>query len=186
MKKCLTLLLLLPLFISNLIAQDFQPDFRKVQWGNKLSEVLKIETDSLVEQTDTKLVYSTDVGGVKAELKYNFNQKLLTDALYLFNIEDSTNIGYVDFYKKLSEHLNHKYGEAAENDFEVSADKLAFAKSIGEGKSTYSTVWQTERTRIALKINGFSGNVYLFLMYMAKAHVLDLMPKYDEQILNDL
>jgi len=163
------------LFYFQAISQN-NTDFRKTKWGSSLNEVKKTETNKIsIEATDI-LSYEETVATFNCDLVYFFNKDTLFAASYIFKIKHTNKSDYINDYDRLQEILENKYGIPTidkinwKNDL-FKDDKSNYGLAISLGHLEYTSVWNTEVTRIYLELKGENNKIKLNITYESKEYI---------------
>ncbi|MFQ5334807.1 MAG: hypothetical protein ACE5DN_01905 [Flavobacteriales bacterium] len=163
-------LIFYPLLLLNVFSGEH--DFRTLNWGMTIKEVIQAETLKLESQIGSELRYSKTLSGIDCSLIYYFTQGRLSKAAYTSK-ESYTNFNdYIEDYKLLKGLLEKKYGTAASDKLLWSDEqnKVApdhFGNAVATGQLQYEARWSNKRTRIAINLNGNNNKCRLTITYEA-------------------
>lgn len=167
------LFILMLLIASTLFAQ-----FRGVEWGASKGDVKEVEGSAPIFEEDLYIVYQDTIGGLKANVFYQFYNDKLASAAYIFTEQHSQDNGYISDFKMVDDLLTEKYGEPEsekvnwEDDlYRDDPSRYGFAVSIGH--LSYFTTWIDGDVEISNMLAGDNYTVnhaisYEFIPLMEK------------------
>lgn len=126
------------------------------------------------------LAYDKEVAGLKAFTEFTFYKNELGKGTYNIKTQHTNHNDYIYDFDKLRKELIKKYGAPRENDPQVwsnttyknNQDKYGLA--VGMGHLNYVANWETENSKIILKLKGENLSFKLTVTYTSK--------KYDRAI----
>jgi len=191
MKNTISLFaILLCLFTSTAQAQDY--DFRKVRWGMSKAKVKNSETKELkpIRGADALALLETRVANMTAIIIYSFTNDKLTGASYHFANGHTNKNDHISDYEKIKGILTKKYSspysEKAiwKNDL-YKKHKQYWGDAVSIGHLIYSARWETQRTKIELRLSGDNYEIEMVLFYSSKELEEIRDKKYQENQLDD-
>lgn len=156
--------------VSREKVSTFEHDFRNATWGISKSEIKKIETAKLLDETDEVLMYRGKVGTYDAVIVYKFtNNKLRTGAYFVKEEHTNENL-FIEDYNDINKILKTKYGMPTTDDIiwidTLYKDKYSdwgFAVSLGDLK--YSTTWKIGNMSIVHTLDGDNYKINHDIVY---------------------
>ena len=176
MKKYIIIISFLLIFTSIGYTEN-NYDFRNTNWGMTSQEVIDSEPLKLIANQDNQLFYITSILTRECYLFYNFqNNDKLSSAGYFFQIKHTNFNSYIDDYFEVQDAIVSKYGEPLENNRiwtnDLFKDNEQFwGTAISMGYLQYKSTWETEKTKIILKLYGDNYEIHLGLIYGDKSYV---------------
>jgi len=147
------------------------PDFRNSFWGDSVEAVKEVETDVLVKESKTVLLYRTKVIDYSANLVFYFDDNgKLYNGTYLFTDKHAKGLYYLNQYNELKNSLNVKYGKFLTEEVKYHRDK-ELVDAIGEatalefGYISYLATWKTENTQITLSMMADNYEIFIIASY---------------------
>lgn len=167
------------------LAED-QPDFRKVRWGMTREQVMAAETAPFNQEYPDHLVYDEKVNGLKCCLIYVFRKNVLVEASYLVEERFVSDNRYLEEYDALKRLLVKKYGapladEVKWKDDHYKNNPYMWGFAVGDGDLVMSAMWETERTKLSLVLEGKDFEESLMIVYAAKGFE-DLIDDTEEEL----
>jgi hypothetical protein len=204
---------LIILFLEISVAHSEQHDFRKVNWGMKLKEVIHSEGfppdlgrdegsevtlfyndyEIKVEDNSNSKV-SKQLLNKKVDILYFFIDKKLVRGLYYFKTVHPDKNKYIDDFKLMKKALKKKYGHPAtegENwHSEQYSKSYAFYPNewgnlVSNGKLELFSTWHTDRTFIWSKLTGRDGKINHTIFYDSKEHAALFEENWDKDAKKD-
>lgn len=113
MKKIINFLLIISIqFIAHKAWAEINNNFRNTTWGMSKKQVKAIETAKLLKENDNKIIYSTKIADMNAEIRYKFTENVLIQGVYLFPAQRAMATDYFPKgYEDLRAALSTKYGD---------------------------------------------------------------------------
>jgi hypothetical protein len=143
-------------------------DVRQVNWGMSISEVKKIETAKLFDETENYLMYEIMLLDKKFVIRYDFIEKKLHAAGCLLMLNHINVNDYIDDYNALKAMLSKEHGKPFV-DILVWKDDSLFKNNPGmavvTGNLTYLANWRNDRTEIAVILHGENFEATCGIMY---------------------
>ena len=163
------------IIISILLCNSFlfSDDFRKANWGMKMSEVKKTEAGKILQETEDVLAYEATLAGFKTLVIYIFAGDQLTRAKYSIIEEHSNKNDFITDYSSLKDLLTKKYGNPMEDETiwkdDLYRDKYSdWGFAISLGHLFYYSKWDTEKTEIVSVLNGENYQLKTVIEYTSK------------------
>lgn len=189
MKKVLVLTLLLVIILSlGVGAEDY--DFRNVNWGMTIDEVMEQVDLNLVANVETGLMYSTSLNNDKYFLILQFRNNKLFEADYIINETFINNLKYIESFRAIRNLLTEKYGSPEDGSgkewssdlYKDSPDDYGTAVSLGY--LTYKYRWETEKVNILATLGETEGEPKIAIVYYSKKYK-NLKEQTDEEKKNE-
>lgn len=132
-------------------------DFRNASWGMSANKVKKTEKAEPLLLLDDFLFYKDIYLTYDVHITYFFGKTGLSGAAYVFSTEHDNTSKYLNQHNEIKAELTKQYGEPVkdEEDWENDLYKDAPEKkddAIRMGHLNYTTMWETDRTYIVLKL----------------------------------
>lgn len=146
-----------------------QFDLRNIRWGMSVDEVKASEPEKPVFEQKEVLTYKINIAGFNTNLFYVFIENKLYNAGYSFLTEHTNKNDYVGDYENLKKILDEKYGSEKSsilwknNLYKNDSNYIGMA--ISSGHVVYSTLWNTDKTKITLSLRGDNFKVKLNIFY---------------------
>lgn len=158
-------------------------DFRQAKWGMSKEQVVASEGKPASDTPD-RLLYQTDVAGLKAAMTFEFVNGKLAKAGYALMEKYVEPNQYIINGARWVEGLKEKYGEPKPdtqwlNDL-YRNDQKKWAFAISAGHLIVRNSWETERTKIQHIIAGQNFEISVGLYYTSKELESDLEKKAKE------
>lgn len=156
--------------LVELIKNDLRFDFRNVRWGMSKKEVIAAEKATLVSRRSDTLYYDVTFLGYKSSVVYFFDSNVLYKADFIIH---QTHIDPSLFYKDFNElksYFTKSYGKALSDKLEwkneiYKKDKSKWGFAISIGFLVCRAEWNSNRTRIILKIKGSNHQISTKIVY---------------------
>ncbi len=158
-------------------------DFRQTTWGMSKEQVIATEGKPISETPD-RLLYQTNVAGLKAAMMFEFiNGKLARTGYDLLEKYTEPN-QYIITGTRWVEALNEKYGEPKPdvqwlNDL-YRNDQKKWAFAISAGHLVIRDSWDTQRTKIQYIVAGTNFEISVVVHYTSKELEAELAKKSKE------
>ncbi len=150
-------------------------DIRNVRWGMSREEVIQSEEETIYQETENYIAYSTELASLDVFLVYHFIDDMLVRANYLIIEEHSNEYDYISDFNILLELLIIKYGETEhEDEYRVWKNNLLrdspnlWGTALSTGDLVYEAIWNLERTEIILNLSGEHYDISLIIQYSSK------------------
>lgn len=163
-----------------------QPDFRKVRWGMTREQVMAVETAPFNQEYPDHLVYDEKVNGLKCCLIYVFKKNVLVEASYLVEERFVDDNRYLEEYNSLKGLLAKKYGapladQVKWKDDHYKNNPYMWGFAVGDGDLVMSAMWETDRTKLSLVLEGKDFEESLMIVYSAKG-LEDLIDDTEDEL----
>lgn len=151
------------------ISEDRNPIVRNVCWGDTKEIIKSVETENLVDENDTTLMYKTYISDYSSALLYKIDAEYgLYEVDYLVDKKDSGRSAY-SAYKKIAEAVTSKYGDPI-NDDKMPLDSLYEYcdddyEALELGSLAYRTQWEYNDTNITLMLARLNNVMQPFLQF---------------------
>ncbi|MBH5316389.1 M56 family metallopeptidase [Paenibacillus sp. GSMTC-2017] len=164
---------------------DFRGDFRNGIWGMSTNEYKKTEdtipyghgnnTNSLGKSENT-LSYNGKINSLEAVFGTYFIDNKLAEATYTIVEQHSNATEYIKDFKDLKTSLIEKYGTPITDDINWKDDMYKddpsnWGLALKAGHLIYTVEWETETTKIFLKLHGGDDQSFLGIFYADKKHL---------------
>jgi hypothetical protein len=172
-KYCFIICILL---ISHIVYANENYTFRKTTWNMTIDQVINSEQLNIISNENNKLFYETSILNKDCYLFYNFNNNKLISAGYLFDIIHTNPNDYIDNYLEIQQSLIIKYKEPINNETIwknnlYKSQQQFWGLAISMGHLIYQSIWETETTKIILKLYGDNYQNYLGIIYADKNYI---------------
>lgn len=162
---------------------EFEYDFRQTKWGMSKEQVIAAEGKPGHDEPD-RLLYQTEVAGLKAGIAFEFVNGKLARATYVLMERYAEPNQYIINSERWVEALKEKYGEPRSdvrwlNDL-YRNDQKKYAFAISAGHLVIRNSWETERTKIQHIVNGQNFAISVGIAYTSKELEAELEKKAKE------
>ena len=183
MKKVISISFI-PIFALTISYAD-NYDFRNTKWGMSKEEVKNIEKADFFDEDDeyNLIAYQGEINNMECLIVYSFLENELIQAGYIikeFHMDDNQ---YILDYESLKNLLTELHGEPVIDKESWSNDLFKddpdnWGNAIRLGHLEYFTGWETDTSRISLKLYG----VNLLLSFKIQYQSLKYLDKMKERI----
>jgi len=154
-------------------------DFRKTRWGFTKEQVKLMETDKIIKESDSLIMYKSYVDNNDEKIEfacnivYIFSKNKLIKAGYKYVLSDvfhSEWNDYVSTYNTYKGYLSEKYGKPFwsgklwENDIYKTDNENLTGYLINEGFLRLMSVWKNKRTETSITLNSVKDKEMYFLI----------------------
>ncbi|MBF0406435.1 MAG: hypothetical protein HQM10_03705 [Candidatus Riflebacteria bacterium] len=144
-------------------------DFRKAFWGFTPDEIKKTENTDIISESESMILYSDNVSGLKCLVAYIFTEGKLTRTKYIIDQIHTNKNDYISDYNLLKDLLSAKYGKARSNEFwkksHLKSNPEHYGMAISCGELVYQSIWKTKNTEIFLTLEGDNFKISLEVQY---------------------
>lgn len=167
------------------------PDFRQANWGMRKDQVKKLEKVKIIQEGTNTLMYQGKLSAFNVSIWYVFVSNSFVRGVYVIHEKHVNSADHIADYSVFKYLLLKKYGKP--NDDEIYwKDNLYFddpqqwGTALGVGHLVYHTAWDTERTKITMRLTGDHSRISHTIHYQSKK-LLDLDEKLmEKKALDDL
>ena len=147
--------------------------FRKTYWGMSRDEVKATEDIKVSREESTDIAYIGKVSNLDTAIIYYFAAQKLVKAGYWIMQKHSNENDYIRDYAVMKNALNEKYGTPTIDETEwkntlYAHDKEKFGFAVGLGHLQFWSFWETDATKILLRLTGDNYEIALRLEYESK------------------
>ena len=151
------------------ISADREPIVRNVCWGDTIDIVKSVETEELVDETSTELLYHTDLTGYSSALLYYIDEEYgLYEVVYLSDPLSSGRTAY-GAYNKIVDAVSSKYDEPVSNDSAIIDSLYDYCRDDYEalelGCIAYTAKWEYTDTKITLMLASIDYKLQTYLKF---------------------
>jgi len=158
-------------------------DFRQTNWGMSKEQVIASEGKPVSDGPD-RLLYQTEVAGLKAGMEFEFLNGKLASAGYVLMEKYVEPNQYIISSNRWLEGLRAKYGEPKANIQWLNDlyrnDQTKYGLAISAGHMLIHNSWETERTNIEHIISGQNFEISVGITYTSKELQAELEKKAKE------
>lgn len=152
-----------------LASAAFADGFRGAKWGDSMEAVLAQEGKP-VSQSKTDLYYKVKVAGLDTLVAFQFDEKGLYSGFYSFTGHYTNKNQHLSDYDKLKDLLTEKYGKPIDDDVVWRQDLYKdnpsrWGTAVSAGHLVFNADWQTDATRIRMRLSGEGYEVHHGILY---------------------
>jgi len=168
MKKLILFMLVLVVICSGVVLAEEEYDFREVNWGMSIDEVIENEGEP-ADKGDSNLLYETQVAGRDAYLLYEFQNDKLYEGTYFITRKYPNTILKFGDYLVLQKEIEKLYGEHKDetvwynNRHRTNIDN--YGRALRLSHVHFRSTWGNENTNIDLFLGRLSDKIHFILKY---------------------
>lgn len=171
--------------------KGFTEDFRHMDFGMSLEEVMSVETQDLIIQESNQLVYHANVLEKDSLLIYYFIDGVCYGAGYLFLRKYEDPQHYIDDYDEAKEYLIILYNEPEEDNMIWYTDLFQenpefYGLAVKSDWLAYQTKWNHEDISILMTLKGDGDRVFHSIYYEDDTLSGQVDESYKRTLLEDL
>jgi hypothetical protein len=150
--------------------------FRGAAWGSTSSQIRRREHAALERVARNALVYTTSVGGLDTEATFFFIDSKLVIGRYNFTTEHIDDLDYIEDYEHVMGLMADRYGPPVVDRTLWTADVYrdrpeAWGFAVVLGHLSRAAEWDTQDSRVTLRLFGDGEHITLRLDYQSKAYM---------------
>jgi len=170
MKKAATPVWLLVFLL--LSAQEVL-DFRNARWNMSKGDIKKSEKLDLILEKPDVLGYLDTYLGYPVLVFYVFDAAKFFQGVFSFQQDHVNKNQYIADYMKMKETCQARYGPPMQDDVRwknrlFRKDPKDWGLAVSIGHLAYQTYWETDRSLIALQLEGAEHRISLALIFQKK------------------
>ena len=167
-----------------------KPDFRSCFWGMQKEEVKKVEKESLKDEDQECLIYSTSLLNIDCYLSYYFTRdNKLYRSGYLFVEKYVDPRSYIIDYQEVKNLIKKKYGKPYFDRKSWTNDlfKDEPGTALQLGFLGFVSSWSTEKTDIDLILTSINRyKIVMLLSYTSKKYASIIKQKTEQDALDQI
>ena len=168
MRKTIIFILVLIVVCSGVVLAEEEYDFREINWGMSIDEVIENEGEP-ADKGNSNLLYETQVAGRDAYLLYEFqNDKLYEGTYFITRNYPNTILKFGD-YLVLQKEIEKLYGEYEDETVWYNDRHRAnldnYGRALRLSHVHFRSTWENQNTNIDLFLGRLSDRIHFILKY---------------------